>query len=64
MCSKCGSQLAMQYQDCQEAEITYISTTSLDSPDMFPPNHHIYWADRRPWLKVADNLPKYDQGTD
>ena len=40
---------------------TYITVTSLHKPDMFSPNEHIFWPDRRPWLALADTLPKLDK---
>ena len=44
--------------------MTYISITSLDNPDMFHPREHIYWADRRLWLHLADDMPRHEQGID
>ncbi len=59
-CSVCGSQLGMKY--AASPGTTYISVTSLDKPDMFPPIQHSHWPDRRPWLALADALPKHDKG--
>ena len=58
-CSACGSQLGMKYG--ASPGTTYISVTSLDNPDMFSPKVHIYWPDRRPWLALADTLPRRDE---
>jgi hypothetical protein len=53
----------MQYRQTEDASMTYISLTSLEEPDSFPPREHIYWADPHPWLHLADDVPQREQIT-
>jgi hypothetical protein len=31
----------------------------LDDPADFAPESHTFWAERLPWLRLADDLPKH-----
>jgi len=33
---------------------------SLEDPTDFVPESHSFWAERLPWLRLSDDLPKYD----
>jgi hypothetical protein len=46
-----------------EPDRVYLSLLSLDDAELFPPERHIYWAERRKWLELADTLPRLDAGT-
>jgi hypothetical protein len=46
-----------------EPDRVYLSLLSLDDPELFPPERHIYWTERRKWLELADTLPRLDAGT-
>lgn len=34
---------------------------TLDNPAIAPPQTHIFYARRPPWLDVQDGLPKFDR---
>ncbi|HKI99083.1 MAG TPA: GFA family protein [bacterium] len=56
-CNRCGGALTFRWQD-RPGEID-VTVGSLDEPQRFAPGHHIYDADRLPWLTIADDLPRY-----
>ena len=37
----------------------YLHAATLDDPALFTPQAHLHWAERVPWLALADGLPKY-----
>jgi hypothetical protein len=37
-----------------------ITVGSLDDPNAFAPNYHIFNDTRLPWMKLEDGLPAYD----
>lgn len=57
-CVACGTQLAMQV-DFQADEVDF-TIASLDAPGAVVPGFHIFWAERVPWLRLADGLPRFD----
>jgi len=57
-CSACGTQLTIQV-DFQPGEIDF-SIASLDQPGAIRPGFHIFWAERVPWLQLANDLPRYE----
>ncbi len=57
-CSQCGAQLAIE-NDAYPGTID-ITVATLDEPRRFPPDRHIWAADRLPWLQLDEQLPRYD----
>ena len=57
-CGDCGSPLTITY-DFQPEMIDFAVCT-LDDPGVAPPENHIFYASRPPWLDVQDGLPKFD----
>lgn len=57
-CADCGTQ--MTYQSETWPEETHLYATTLDNPAAFEPKAHFHYAERVPWLAVADDLPKYE----
>jgi hypothetical protein len=43
---------------CPEEVHLYIST--LDEPGAFPPQVHVFFAERIPWMELEDDLPRYE----
>jgi hypothetical protein len=56
-CPRCGSALTFQFHDRPE-EID-VTLATLDDPAAVAPTHHTFVADRLPWLRLADDLPRY-----
>ena len=52
-CPKCGTSLAW------EADFIAIFIGTLDDPDAFPPNQHVFHGDRVSWFETSDELPRY-----
>ena len=59
-CAECGSALA--YRGDGTPERLSLTVGSLDEPARLAPAHHIFAADRIPWLALADDLPRYERG--
>lgn len=56
-CRECGTQLTYEHAD--EPDTIDLTVASLDLPDEIVPEDHV-WCDRMlPWLRFADNLPRY-----
>ena len=58
-CGDCGSPLTIAY-DFQPETIDFTVCT-LDDPAIAPPETHIFYASRPPWLDVQDGLPKFNR---
>lgn len=59
-CAVCGTQLT--YQHAEGEDTIYVTVGSLDAPEEFEPEDHV-WCDRMlPWLKLADGLTRYNLG--
>jgi hypothetical protein len=56
-CAACGSSLTWKHEGA--AGSIDITTASLDDPDAFPPDHHLWLSDGVKWARFADELPKY-----
>ena len=56
-CADCGA--ALIYQADKWPEETHLMAVSLDDPARFAPQAHYHWAERLPWLHLADDLPRY-----
>ena len=56
-CAMCGTSLTYQH-DRRAAEID-ITLSTLDEPNAFVPECHIWVQDKLPWLKLEDGLPQY-----
>ncbi len=61
-CPDCGTQLA--YQADRWRDESHLYTATLDDPNAVKPTAHFHWAERLPWLKIDDDLPKYATSAD
>lgn len=61
-CGACGSPLFFRSGRWPDESHLYAAT--LDDPRHFKPEAHFHWAERMPWLIVADDLPKYPGSAD
>ncbi len=56
-CPRCGTQL--MFEDDRSPDEVDLTTCSLDEPDRFPPQSHIYTATQVGWVKLDDGLPRF-----
>lgn len=61
-CATCGTQIAFREDNASRVEF---NVGSLDQPDSFAPQYHIWTESRISWFETADELPRYpDAGPD
>ncbi len=65
-CGSCGTTLTYgrEPRDNQEdlnarPDEIFISISTFDDPEEFPPEEHIRYVERVSWLQIDDNLPKH-----
>lgn len=57
-CGDCGT--AISYQSDRWPGEIHLLVGAFDDPNAFAPEVHVYWAERVPWLELADELPRFD----
>lgn len=57
-CPDCGSQLTYEANWCADETHVYLAT--LDRPEAFRPERHVFTEAAMPWLRVADDLPRHE----
>lgn len=57
-CATCHTPLF--YRSPRWPDETHMMSATLDAPEDFEPKAHFHWAEREPWLKLDDDLPKFD----
>ncbi|MEO0329390.1 MAG: GFA family protein [Pseudomonadota bacterium] len=58
-CKSCGSPIA--YTDAVLPDVVFFYAGFMENPESFPPDHHSYNSEKISWLKLADDLPKFEQ---
>ncbi|MEL7114631.1 MAG: GFA family protein [Pseudomonadota bacterium] len=61
-CGLCGTQ--MTYHSAAWPDETHLYAATLDDQTRFIPEAHFHWAERRPWVRINDDLPKHDGSAD
>jgi hypothetical protein len=56
-CVVCGSTLTMH--EAVIADRVQVTLGSLDRPDLVKPDDHVWTASQLPWLRIADELPRF-----
>ena len=56
-CAACGTPLSYEADRFPGEVHLYVST--LDHPERFVPQFHVYYGEKIPWLEVRDALPRY-----
>ena len=56
-CPDCGTPMTYESERCPEEVHLYVST--IDNPGAFVPQVHVFFAERIPWMELADELPRY-----
>lgn len=58
-CPRCGTQLTFEHAELPD-EID-LTTCSLDDPEALPPRDHTRTSSKLRWLRLADQLPAYQE---
>lgn len=58
-CTVCGSTL---FSERRTASVIGLALGSLDHPDRFQPEAHIWVSARQGWLQLDDALPQFPEG--
>ncbi|MDP6706551.1 MAG: GFA family protein [Alphaproteobacteria bacterium] len=58
-CPDCGTQLSYEATYCPDETHIYLAT--LDEPETFRPALHVFHGEAMPWLRLADDLPRYEE---
>jgi len=61
-CPNCGTQ--MSYQANRWPEEAHLYAATMERPADFVPEAHFHYAERLPWIEIADDLPKYPASAD
>jgi hypothetical protein len=59
-CPVCGTPLSYE-AEWQGEMVVGLFIGTLDNPELFPPERHVFDIDRISWFDVADHLPRYHQ---
>jgi hypothetical protein len=57
-CAECGTPMTYEAERWPDEVHVHIST--LDSPEDFRPQLHVFFAERIPWMELEDDLPRYE----
>jgi hypothetical protein len=60
-CAACGTPLV--FREIAELGSLDVTLASLDDPAAVRPGHHGWTASRIPWFEIADDLPRYPEGS-
>lgn len=58
-CGACGAQIC--YRDIEDPVTVEVNTATLDEPESFEPEYHIYTVDQLSWFEIDDDLPRYER---
>ena len=56
-CADCGTPMTYEADRYPDEVHLYVST--LDNPGAYRPQVHVFFAERIPWMKLEDDLPRY-----
>lgn len=59
-CSQCGTSLTYVAEDGWPGQVGILAPT-LDDPDIASPTAHANVEDQLCWVKIGDDLPRYEQ---
>jgi hypothetical protein len=57
-CGECGTPLSYESEWQGDVVIGFFVGT-LDEPDLFPPQRHVFHSERVEWFDAADKLPRF-----
>ncbi len=58
-CGRCGTPMA--YDTDRDRSNIHLYAASLEDSRGFAPQFHVHWAERVPWIALADDLPKFER---
>lgn len=58
-CPSCRVALFSNYAQAGDA-VRFLRVGTLDEPDVFPPDVHIYTQSKQPWVLLPRNTPAFD----
>jgi hypothetical protein len=58
-CGECGTPLYVTVD--HQPETLDFSVVTLDDPEAFPPEYHIFWSSRINWFNPDDDLPRHER---
>lgn len=61
-CGTCGTPMA--YESDRFPDEIHFYAASLEDATSFTPQFHTHYAERVPWVELADDLPKYNKPKD
>lgn len=56
-CPDCGTPMGFEADHYPGDMQLYAAT--MDQPEAFAPEFHVFWDSKLPWLPIKDDLPKY-----
>jgi hypothetical protein len=56
-CARCGTPIA--YETDRRPDEVDLYAASLEDPETYRPQEHVYTAERLPWFDVRDDLPRH-----
>ena len=59
-CAACGTTLWSNYSAAGE-KVHFIRTGTLDAPDQFPPDIHIFTSSKQPWVTLPADIPAAEE---
>jgi hypothetical protein len=58
-CNRCGT--ALTFAETERSQLLDVTVGSMDHPNEFVPEEHIWVSSRLRWLHINDGLPEYPQ---
>lgn len=58
-CPDCGTPLS--YETDRSPDEIHLYLCSLDNPERFEAQSHVFYSERVPWFEIADELARHDQ---
>ena len=59
-CPECGTYVWSEYSKNFEP-CWFVRVGTLDQPDLFPPDVHIYTGTKQPWLTLSSEVPRFNE---
>lgn len=61
-CANCGTPMA--YETDKYPDEIHLYAASLESPESFKPQFHVYFGERLRWADINDGLPRFEASGD
>ena len=58
-CNTCFDQIYSHYNFVENNGVLILKTTTLDNPNIFPPQAHIFLKNKLDWVKIDQDTPKF-----